>query len=427
MGITNKDGRWIFVKRVPKRFRHIDCRTFARIALRTDSRAEALRKAPAVEAELFAHWQALADGESDSAVVRYETARRLAEAHGFAYVPSDQLITGPLEEILRRVEAMRKPNGSPEPKVVREALIGAHPPPPVLLSDALAEFFVLTSDRLVGKSDGQIRRWRLPRERAVRNFVSAVGDRAVDAIGRQDALTFRSWWQERITTKSLDPSTANKDFGHLSDVFRTWSELKGRQLENPFARLRFKEKASREAAPFSADWIADRLLAPAALDGLNDAARDVFLVMVNTGARPSEIIDARPEDFHVDAEIPYLAVRARDGRTLKTDHSRRDIPLTGVSLEAARRLATSGGCTRYREKANAWSAAVNKYLAENGLRETPAHTAYSLRHAFEDRLLEAGVDERLRVELMGHKYKRPAYGRGGSLELKRAAIAKISI
>ena len=70
---------------------------------------------------------------------------------------------------------------------------------------------------------------------------------------------------------------------------------------------------------------------------------------------------------------------------------------------------------------------MNKFLRQNGLLESEAHTAYSLRHAFEDRLLEQGSDDRLRAELMGHKYSRPAYGRGGSLALKAKAVEAIAL
>ena len=105
----------------------------------------------------------------------------------------------------------------------------------------------------------------------------------------------------------------------------------------------------------------------------------------------------------------------------------RQIPLLGVSLQAARRIARRGGITRYVDNADTWSAAVNKYLTENQLRETPQHTAYSLRHSFEDRMIEAGVDERIRVELMGHKYGRPDYGRGGSLEVRAGALELIAL
>lgn len=42
-------------------------------------------------------------------------------------------------------------------------------------------------------------------------------------------------------------------------------------------------------------------------------------------------------------------------------------------------------------------------------------------------MTEAQIDDRIRAELMGHKYHRPDYGRGGSLETRRAALEKIAL
>lgn len=224
----------------------------------------------------------------------------------------------------------------------------------------------------------------------------------------------------------MDPSSANKDFGHLSDLFRTWCELQGHDLENPFARLRFQQRESKPSSPFSPKWIEGRLLAPGAFDGMGTEARDVLFVMINTGARPSEILGAEYDDFVLDGDVPYFSIKPNSNRLLKTRQSRREIPLLGVSLAAAGRLIEADGLLRYRDKSSVWSAAVNKFMSENRLRETPNHTAYSLRHSFEDRMLEGGVDERIRAELMGHKYKRPAYGIGGAMETKRRLLEPIS-
>jgi integrase len=101
--------------------------------------------------------------------------------------------------------------------------------------------------------------------------------------------------------------------------------------------------------------------------------------------------------------------------------------LLGVSLDAAKRIVAKGGITHYLDDGDTWSATVNKYLSNNDLRETPKHTAYSLRHSFEDRMAEAAIDDRIRAELMGHKYARPDYGRGGSLETRQKAIERIAL
>lgn len=424
MGITRHRGYWYFVKRVPKRFAHVDPRVQVRRALWTDSEREARRKAPAVEAEFMAYWEALLAGQDADAAVAFEAAKRLAQARGFSYRAATDLASGTVEEIIARLDALIGKDGKPTSGVDVEAILGGAEVPALTLSEAFNEFSKFAApDRLAGKSDRQVQKWRNPRLRAIRNFIDACGDLPVTEIRRSDAQKFRESLAERLE-KGLQRDSANKEIGYLSDLFRAWTEYHSLDIQNPFEKLRFKLKKRKTVGlTFSESWIREKLLAAGALDGLNEEARDVLLVMVNTGARPSEILGA---SFMVDAKVPYLDIAATQDRELKTENAVRKIPLLGVSLDAAKRIVRRGGISAYLDKGDVWSGAVNKYLTENGLRETPKHTAYSLRHSFEDRMTEAGVDDRIRAEMMGHEYERPDYGRGGSLELRRKALEPIS-
>lgn len=433
MGLMLDRGWWYYVKRVPKRFAHVDPRPKITRALFTDSETEARRKAVAVETEIFAYWEALAAGRANDAAAAYDAAKRLAAARGFAYRPQVDLAGGPVDEILARLEALVRRDGTFAPLTEAAAILGAVEKPPVKLTEALDDFCRFAAlDRLAGKSDRQVKAWRLPRDRAVANFVKVNGDLAILEIRRTEAQKLRDWWAKRIEVEGVTRESANKDFGHLSDLFRAWSEYHQIAAENPFAKLRFKKQGGGKTVgvPFSDAFIRDNLLKAGALDGLNVEARDILLVMVNTGARPSEIMGCAPGAFQTVAPVPHLDIGRQIERVLKTESSPRQIPLLGVSLEAAKRIAARGGIARYADKANSWSAAVNKFLVENGLRETVEGrdtTAYSLRHSFEDRMTEAGVDDRIRAELMGHKYERPDYGRGGSLEVRAKALALIAL
>nr|WP_125459070.1 tyrosine-type recombinase/integrase [Oceanicella actignis] len=394
--------------------------------LHTDSRREALARAPAVEAEIMAYWEALAAGRAQDAAARWEAARRLCESRGYEYRPfADLARPEMLAELFARLERLAGP-GHVAPREEAAAMLGLVDAPSFTMTEALAEFFKATPERVLGKSERKAALWRRTRERAVEYFVAAVGDKDMAEITREDAMAFRAWWQERCAKRGLDLDSANKSFSHIDDVFQTVSDLHNLGLKSPFSGLRFKVKNENKRPPFSIGWIRNRILAPGALDGLNEEARDVLLVMVNTGARPDEIVGALREEFRVGDAIPHLRIRPRDGHPLKNDQSARDVPLLGVSLDAARRIVARGGLKRYFMNANKWTAAAGKYMRENGLRESPAHVPYSLRHSFEDRLLAAGVDERLRIELMGHKYDRPKYG-DPPLDLRAAAIAKIAL
>ena len=187
--------------------------------------------------------------------------------------------------------------------------------------------------------------------------------------------------------------------------------------------LTFSAGAIEPRQPFAADWIRDRLLAPGALDGLNLEARVILLGMVNTGYRPSEAQGLLAHHIRLEATVPHISIEP-EGRTLKTETSKRVIPLTGVSLEAFRHCPE--GFPRYRDN-RTLSATVNKYLREKGLLPSADHTMYGLRHSFEDRLLAASVDPRIRCYLMGHALDRQRYGAGASLEMAHAILCTIAL
>jgi len=403
-----------------------------RVALRTDSRSEALKKAAQVEEARLAEWEAIATGDDLSAREHYKSAKKLAEASGSTYVPVNGLTNGPIEDLMARVLSLAdgKQIAGPEKTA---AILGGYPVVLPGLREVLGEFVELTKTRHLKKSAVQRHKWLLPRQRAVRHYLALFAKSkcpveppgiSLTDVTRQEALQFRSWWSDRVG-QGWKVETANKDLGHLSQMISTWVRLTDSDYDNPFKGLRLDGKDGATVPAFSSGWVQDRLLAKGALDGLNAEARDVFLMMINTGLRPSEIIDAPVEDFVLDHEIPHLCV-APHGRELKVAHTERDIPLLGVSLGAAQRIISRGGIRRYRHKTGAWSALVNKYLANNALKETPNHVTYSLRHYVENALLAVAVDDRVRADILGHKYQRPSYGDGGGLEGRMKALRKIA-
>jgi len=429
MGLTRDRGRYYWVKRVPTRYQGLvigrDGKpvTQVRQALHTDSLEEARHKAAQVEAARLAEWEALAAGDGASARRHYEAARNLAAANGYPYIPVAQLAEGNLAELVSRVLALAGRDGETleaSPAKV-EALLGGVPEVLPTFTEVWEDHAEATRTARLRKSPGQEKRWRQARELALRNFLEVTGgDKAVDRITRDDARAFRDHLAERVAAGGYSHSAANKQIGALSVIWREWTERQGLTLDNPFRGLHLSGGQSGRRPPFSRAWVRDRLLAPGALDRLNPEARDILLVMVNTGLGVSEIVDAAASDWRLADPIPHLVVSG-EARELKVGHRARSIPLLGVSLEAARRIAARGGCVRYAGKATGWSNAVNKYLRANGLAETPRHSAYSLRHYVEDALLDAGVD------ILGHKYGRPRYGEGGGLEVRKAALSKIAL
>ncbi len=417
-------GTFHLRRRVPKRFRKIEDRGEVWISLHTDSASIARDKAPIVWAEHLEAWEAKLRGETDVASERFEAARELAARRGFRFLPARDVARLPLPELVERVDRVFI-RGRPDMREA-DALLGGARAPKVRVSDLPEVYFDLARDMIRGKSAGQVRVWRNPRLKAVENFQKATGrNPALDEITRDDMLDFRAWWEDRLDSDELTANSANKDFTHLAGMIRLVNKRRrlGLDIAPIFSDLAIKEGVKRTRLPFSPAWIREKLLAPGALDGLNLEARCILLGMVNTGYRPSEGANMTGDRIRLDAAIPHISIEP-EGRTVKSANAIRAIPLAGVSLEAFRLCPR--GFPRYQDKAGL-SATLNKFLRENGLMETPAHVVYGLRHSFEDRMLTAGIDDRLRRDLMGHRLDRERYGGGGGLELRLRAIEAIAL
>jgi integrase len=384
---------------------------------------KASRIAREIDLDLEAGWQFAAGAGTRKALLDVEEARRRANTLHLDYKPAEIAAQESAEQIIRRLDVLavgaRRHDGA-----TVAAVLGGVPLPQIMLSGLVGEFEVAKKTTLARFSKNQRRKWRNGKLRAIARLTEIIGDKAIDRISRDDALLFMDHWAERVVDGQVVAETANRNLTHITGMLTAVARRHRLQLEPVFTGLRLEGEGSRPRPPFSAWWIVNRLLAPGRLDAMNAEERAALLVMINTGARPSEIINLRAAHIHLESNIPHIQVRP-DERVLKTEFSWRDIPLVGISLEAMRQFPD--GFPRYRDNGDAFSAAVNKFLEEHGLRESERHTAYSLRHGFKDRLRETAATDELKDELMGHDTKKPKYGDGHGLHLKLKIIEKIAL
>lgn len=213
----------------------------------------------------------------------------------------------PTEELLDRIGAISTRNGKPD---LREAvaLLGGAKEPSITVTRALKLYWDLAREKTFGKSADQIRKWKNPRKKAVNTFVTVVGDKSISEINGDDMLDFRAWWLDRIENEGLSPGSANKDLIHLGDVLKTVNKMKRLGLVLPLSDLSFKEREPEPRPPFSDAWIRDKILAPGALNGLNEEARRILLAMINTGARPSELASLTAAQIRLDSNVPHISI-----------------------------------------------------------------------------------------------------------------------
>jgi integrase len=425
--LMRRGTTWHFVRRVPAEFAALDRRVIIRHSTRIKIAEDRLgrrasRVADKLNSELECFWKGLADGRSNADIARYDQARRQARSLGYDYIPNSDLIALPQEKRLERLEALVAKGLTNDP-AARAALLGTAPRPSFTLSRLFEEYESATKDEVKDMSPDQLRIWRNGRIRAVVQFVQVVGDKPVADLTHSDAIDYSEWWRARVVEDEVAAKTANKDMGQLSRMLKDMSIRRRLNLPDLFKGLHLRGETDKSRLPYEPAFIQTRFLG-GALDGLNEDARFVLYVMIETGLRPSEIVNLRENTIILNAAIPHVRILA-DGRRLKTEDSEREIPLVGVALKAL--TLRPRGFPKYRDNATTLSATVNKFMSENGLRPTRDHSVYSLRHSFRDRLVAVETPDSLIDSLMGHKTYKPKYGKGPSLELKLKFLERIAL
>ncbi|MFN7055477.1 DUF6538 domain-containing protein, partial [Hyphomonas sp.] len=197
MSIVKRGSTFQLRRRVPQRYRAVEPREVIWISLHTDSETVARSKADRAWGQLVEAWEARLAGDSEDAEARHAAAHELARIRGFRYLDVGLVARLPAEELLARVEAIGARKAAPDP-VEASALLGTVPAPSLTLEKALELYWGLAREKTLGKSEDQLRRWKNPRVKAVRNFVEVVGNKPIEAITRDDMLDFRQHWLERI-------------------------------------------------------------------------------------------------------------------------------------------------------------------------------------------------------------------------------------
>lgn len=442
--LQKRGDRWHYVRRVPNQYQALDKRGTVRKSLKTESLEIARKRRDELVIADDEYWATISQNTNDDyseqlkeqtykiAVQKYKAAKSTAMAHGFQYKPIDELARAQTADILDRLtvlEARTHPRNIPEKEFV-DALMGTVKSPKVPISQAFEIYCnEIVASELIGKSDAQKRSWKKVKARAVNNFIALIGDIPISEITREHAKKFHNWWSKRIIPddpliKARSANSGNRDMGNLSKLYRQYWEYEGQEdRANPFRKLRFSDSGGKEVLHFSNDWVRSKILVPGVFKGLNREAALIVYTLIETGCRPSEIANLRPENICLNADVPHIKIRNSSNRQLKSKASVREIPLVGVSLKAMQKAPN--GFPHYSDKTELLSASLMKAFKSRGLFPTSNHRIYSFRHSFEKRMLEAGIDYGLRCLLMGHQNTRPNYGGGGSLSYRRDELMKI--
>ena len=416
---------YYYRRRVPKSVLPYFNQKFARKSLYTDSPTVAEERSILVNQDFEAMWSQLISLGQVASKDDFQQINDRAKLMGFQYRSIDELVSVPLHKLVNRLQTLPKVKNEPE---MIEALMGGTEAPLYSTSQALEIFWEISSHEILNKSEEQIRKWRNPIKKAITNFIKIRGDKLLNELNREDITKFRDWWLERIKQDGIATNTVNKELRFIKKVVSSVVQHHNLDVDTDwlFKNYMIKETDAKTRAPFDQEFIRNEILDLSRHESLNDEAKHILFILAELGARPSEIVALEPEDIILNHEIPHIRILAKRGREIKTPYSERELPLVGGALWAFQQ--SPKGFPRYRETkagANSLSAVLMKHLKKQSLLPTKDHKLYSLRHSFQDRLTDAGVPDRIQVQLMGHKFNRVQYGQGASLEKKQEWLNKI--
>jgi len=144
-----------------------------------------------------------------------------------------------------------------------------------------------------------------------------MGDLEMDSITREQALAYEDWWRNRMKRgedgkAGIKPNTANRHIGNIRGLYTAFFKYIGEEdRQNPFRNMHFTGTTRSTVAAFDDDWVKHRILVPGLFDRLNIELQSMIYVLIETGARMSEICNLTPADIHLEETIPYISITSR--------------------------------------------------------------------------------------------------------------------
>ena len=289
-------------------------------------------------------------------------------------------------------------------------------------------------------------------------FLEIIGDRDIKTITYQDLIACRDKLvklpsnrgknpklrtksiEEILTMKKLIPmslSTVNKYLVRISTLFK-WA-AKHRYISVNYAEgltLQTKKRASEDREAYSAEDIQVILEKVENVPGKPERYW-VPMIGLYSGMRLEEICQLHVADIIEQDSIACFDINDNNGKKLKTQSSRRVIPIHPKLIELGLKeyvdtLRDSGkarlwenltkGRDGYSHDLGKWYQRFNrKYVTEN-----PKRVFHSFRHTLANTLKQKGVQEVVIAEIMGHAVDSMTMSRYGKVYEPKVLLEALS-
>jgi integrase len=288
---------------------------------------------------------------------------------------------------------------------------------PVLLSEA---FSVYLDNHQKGKDKAFI----AAQQQHWDKLVNLIGDMPIKDVTRKQARQYRD---VRLET-GVAPSTVSREIGVIRAIFEKAIRELSLGIANEFSSIEVagSNRNQLDRLPYTKSEIQLLVEQSRAID---DEQRRIVTVLAFTGARLAEIVGLRKCDVNLDTKS--ILIQEHGARSLKNSHSKREIPLLPLALEAvAKQIQDAKGdflFPRYASdaatNADSASATLNKW--SKGL--VPVKTMHCFRHAMRDLLRSVMCPESVAKEIGGWSSTNDQsvhYGQGYPLDAKRDWLVK---
>ena len=330
--LISRNGIFYFSRRVPADLLKHFNKDRVIISLRTKSKDKALRSAATLSDRLERHWESL----------------RLELFHSRELGLS----------LITHVQAEQ---------------VGAS----VSLGDALKTYLKL-------KGHGRGKTFFQGAQRSIEYLKDACANKLINDMHPSDASLFR----DHLFERGMSSASVKRVFASVKSIINLAIREHGLGCSNVFAGAFIPDDAaSAKRLPIPNEVI--RSIQEECLT-INDENRWLVALISDTGMRLSEAAGLHLSDFYLDEDIPYIDLKPQPWRSLKTKGSKRQIPIIGSSLWAAKKIAGANSTfafPRYIKgdevNANSASAAINKWLKP---RVPEGCVIHSFRHSLRDRL-----------------------------------------
>jgi integrase len=186
--------------------------------------------------------------------------------------------------------------------------------------------------------------------RVIDAAIAAMGrDPALSTITREEARQVRDEMLDRVKVTGkgvggkVSAATVSRELSIISAVINFTKMEFGLPdaLRNPFNRLPVVNTAKGKGRKASEkrDSLPSEVLTETRARILANASPELALIwrlVEGTGCRIAEVTGLRVADVNAGGDLPNICIEAHDLRSLKTESSRREVPLVGDALGAAK-------------------------------------------------------------------------------------------